>query len=184
MTPIEYRMIRWIIVLATLTISTLTFLRWIVGTEVPEGDPDLVPAGIAVTLPPETTTTVEAPSSVIVTVPATTSTSTTSTLPPGNWQCPETIGTALVAGWPAEELEALDRIVWRESRCDRSVTNLEGRDRSYGWLQINVKGSLWADRQALCQLARPDDLLDGRTNLECGLRLFERSGWAPWGGRP
>lgn len=181
MTPIERRFLRTLIVGVTVTMIVVAFLRWTAGTEVPVGDPDLVPVGIAATLPPTTSSTVPPVSS---TVPATSSIppSTSTTLLEGEWLCPEAVADALAVGWAETELVRLDRTVHRESRCIPGVTNLKGRDRSYGLLQVNVKGGLWADRATLCGLARPDDLLDPRTNLECALRLFERSGWAPWGG--
>lgn len=181
MTPIERRFLRTLIVAVTVTMIAVAFLRWTAGTEVPAGDPDLVPAGIAATLPPDTTTTVPATTTTRAPLPIP-APATTTTILPGSWLCPDAVAQALEVGWSPAEVDTLDRIVWRESRCQTSVTNLEGRDRSYGLLQVNVKGGLWADRSALCGLTRPDDLLDARTNLSCGLELWRRSGWAPWGG--
>lgn len=153
---------------------------------VPEGDPELVPVGIAATLPPDTTTTAVArPTSTTAAAVTTTVAATTTTVPvPGDWQCPDAVNTAAAVGWPADELAALDAVVWRESRCQPDAYNGRNRDRSYGLMQINTKGDLWPDRRDLCGLGVPPDLWDPATNLTCGLHLFRRSGWGPWGGRP
>lgn len=174
----------WVTALACLY-SALT-VDW---GNVPEGDPDLVPAGIAATLPPSTSSTVV----VTTTVPATTtmlplpSTTTTAVLA-GGWQCPEQVTLAHAVGWPIAELTWLDMVMHRESRCQPWVHAgpedgpTFSRDDSYGLLQINVKGDLWAARQAVCGLVDPAQLYDPAVNLACGLALWKHSGRAPWGG--
>lgn len=96
---------------------------------------------------------------------------------------------AMRAGWTWNEWPTLARIMWRESRCDASQTNLRGRDRSYGLLQINTRGRLWTwpigwgetrTLPELCGLTAREDLLDVDTNLRCGRLLYEVRGWAPW----
>lgn len=96
--------------------------------------------------------------------------------------CGEHYDTAIAVGWPDTEWRSLSRVMRRESECNAAAFNGNARtgDRSYGLLQINVRGSLWGDRQRLCKLTAASDLLDPATNLGCGLRLWKRSGWQPW----
>lgn len=137
----------------------------------------------AATVAATTTTAVARPTSTTTAAVTTTVAATTTTVPvPGDWQCPDVVNMAARLGWPDVELVTLDRVVWRESRCQSDAVNTEGRDRSYGLMQINTKGGLWPDRRDLCGLTVPTDLWDPATNLTCGLHLFRRSGWGPWGG--
>lgn len=103
--------------------------------------------------------------------------------------CPTLFHSAMRAGWTWNEWPNLARIMWRESRCDASQTNLRGRDRSYGLLQINTKGRLWTwpigwgetrTLPELCDLTAREDLLDVDTNLRCGRLLYELRSWRPW----
>lgn len=66
---------------------------------------------MSTTVAPTTTTT--------TTTVASTTTTTTTTLPPLTFvpRCPNLIPYAREAGWPDPELEMLDRIAFRESRC-------------------------------------------------------------------
>lgn len=156
MTARERQLIRFLLALFVTALA----VGWLVKQAqqpVPEGDPDLVPVGIA------------------------------ATLLPGDWLCPEMVTIAASVGWPASELATLDMVMHRESRClpDVHAGPEDGpvfaRDDSYGLLQINVKGDLWAARQAVCGLSRRDTLFIPAVNLTCGLRLWEQSGWSPWG---
>jgi hypothetical protein len=119
-------------------------------------------------------------------------TTTTTTLPIVDTKgalCPEWRAIAVAVGWPKAELKTLDDIIYRESRCN-SLARADYRvakcgcpyDDSFGLMQINVKGKrLWQNRRDVCYLKKPEDLLDGATNLNCGLALWQLSGWAPWG---
>lgn len=127
-------------------------------------------------------------STTSTTAPPTTSTSTTTTttLPPGDWQCPNVVAIA-VGVFPPAELWTVDRVAYRESRCDPNALNDSGlngsggRDWSLGLFQINVLGTLWPDRQATCGLTAPEQLYDPVVNVQCAYALWLRSGWAPWG---
>jgi hypothetical protein len=126
--------------------------------------------------------------------PATTTTSTvpetyppTTTVPPGGpWKCPAAVILAVDAGFPADALALVDRIIYRESRCDPLALNDSyldgGRDWSIGLWQVNTLGNLWPDRQALCGLTNRDELYDPATNTRCAFRIWERAGgFGPWG---
>jgi len=117
---------------------------------------------------------------------------TTTTLPIVDTKgalCPEWRAIAVSVGWQKSELKTLDDIIFRESRCN-PLAHADYRvpkcgcpyDDSFGLTQINVKGkNLWQNRRDVCALKKPDDLLDGTINLACGLALWEKSGWSPWG---
>lgn len=98
--------------------------------------------------------------------------------------CGEWRDEALSVGWTADEWKDLRWIIARETgdTCDPTVYNGNEatRDRSYGLLQINMRGSLEADRLARCQLGSKEELWDPVVNLRCGRVLFELAGWDPW----
>jgi len=173
---------------AIASIMFASLMLWLVsipwGEPIQEGTQYDVAVGFVDTDPP---TTVEAPKvTTASSAPTTTiiapSTTPPATAPPGDWQCPDAIAAAITVGWPADELATLDAIIWRESRCDPNAYNGRNLDRSYGYLQINTKGGLWPDRRDLCSLGVPPDLWDPHINLRCGLILWRRSNWSPWGG--
>lgn len=103
--------------------------------------------------PPETTTTTTSTTSTTVAPPVTTTAATTTTVPPLDFlpRCPNLIPAARAAGFPEIELEHLDYLAWRESRCD---VNQFGQARcshnagdpsggSFGAWQINAS---WAKK--------------------------------------
>ncbi len=98
--------------------------------------------------------------------------------------CGEWYDEAISVGWTPEEWKKLRWIIAREtgSTCDPTVYNGNEatRDRSYGLLQINMRGKLEADRLARCGLADKEQLWDPVVNLRCGRVLFELAGWDPW----
>lgn len=91
--------------------------------------------------------------------------------------CPQWYGTALDAGWPADQWATLDHVMWRESRCDPGAThhNANGTtDR--GLVQINSVHAGWLAQRGVTLSA----LLDPVVNLTAALWLWQGSGWAPW----
>jgi hypothetical protein len=58
--------------------------------------------------------------------------------------------------------------------------NGRGNDLSYGWMQINMRGSLGPARMASFGLSSYEDLFIPEVNLEAGFALFEAAGTAPW----
>lgn len=75
-----------------------------------------------------------------------------------------------------------DYVMYRESRCQWWAYNGARRDRSYGLLQINTKGSLWPEIQRRCKVTSRDQLFTPRTNIACAAALYKAYGRRPWGG--
>jgi hypothetical protein len=99
---------------------------------------------------------------------------------PDTSRCESVETLAASIGWPDSEIRTLSYVAYRESRCIPTAYNGTGRDRSYGLVQINLKGSLWKHRSDLCGLTAHEDLFHPETNLRCAHKLWELSGWAPW----
>jgi hypothetical protein len=99
---------------------------------------------------------------------------------PESSRCPDIEPLAASIGWPQQEIRTLSYVAYRESRCQPTAYNGKDRDRSYGLVQINTKGSLWEHRRDLCSLNEKDDLFVPAINLSCAYKLWSRSGWAPW----
>lgn len=112
-----------------------------------------------------------------VTVP-TTSTSTTTTLPavaiPESASCPQWWPLAVSVGWPESELAMLDRVIFRESRCLPDAFN--GHDA--GLTQIN---QIHREFVAVMGWQWPGDMFNAELNLRFALKLWQGSGWRPWG---
>jgi hypothetical protein len=123
---------------------------------------------------------------------------TTTTIPPvpDGMNCPQYYNLAKEAGWPEDQLERLDFVIWRESRCDPSVHNTKDpSDGSRGLIQIN---GYWCRQnkynpdgflQARDVLNTCEDLFDPMTNLKAGLAIYNYGveehgcGWGPWSTR-
>jgi hypothetical protein len=111
-----------------------------------------------------------------------TTTTTTTTIPAGDWRCPQWIGLALETGFPADELATVDRLLWRESRCNPDAYNGDDPNGgSRGLMQVN---GIWCEwyMQSLGILAACDDLFDPAVNLRAALAIRHRQGgYAAWG---
>ena len=107
----------------------------------------------------------------------------TSSAPSGS-KCPEHYDEAMQAGWSPNDWSKLDKIIWRESRCQPDVYNGRGRDNSYGLMQLNMK----AHRKWVGPLVDWDftRLYDPLTNLTIARELYNKAeahygcGWKPW----
>lgn len=141
---------------------------------------------------PATTTTTQRDSTTTSSTTSSTTTSTTTTtttLPPttttlfvlpGKWRCPQWHDLAIKVGWKVENLPTLDRVMWKESRCNptaRSTTS------DSGLTQINDVHLDWLwDQYGISQ----QDLYDPAVNLTVALMLFDYvgehqgCGWQPW----
>jgi len=104
------------------------------------------------------------------------SSSTTSTTLPiaSDALCPQWWTLAREVGWSEQELEMLDFIIWRESRCFPDAWN--GADA--GLLQIN---QIHREFVAVMGFTFPEGMFDPRSNLIFGLKLWSGKGWEPWG---
>lgn len=144
----------------------------LVGNVPPDCSPnETLPAPVP-TVPVEPLVVYEAP---VTTIPV----QTPQEVPAGCWD-----ELALQVGWPQEAIAHITHIIQRESGCNPAA--LADRpstlDNSYGLLQINTYGSLWAGVQRLCGVSDRTELYDPATNLSCGLTYYDTMGWSPWGG--
>ena len=111
------------------------------------------------------------------TSPTTTTTTTTTTLPPGGYRHPKATverwhGVALEVGWAESD--------WKRLSC---VINVESSGNPRAKNPSSAMGLLQILYRAHRRWVGPDSsiLLDGRTNLRLGLKLFKAGGWRPWG---
>jgi len=88
--------------------------------------------------------------------------------------CPQWWPLAVRVGWPVEELEMLDFIIWRESRCDPNAWN--GHDA--GLTQIN---QIHTEFVAVMGWSWPEDMFKPEPSLRFTLKLWQGKGWEPWG---
>jgi len=108
------------------------------------------------------------------------------TRPPATALCPQWWRTARSVGWPEHRLATLDRIIWRESRCQADVENLaDPWGGSIGLTQVNRGWVRWL--KELGVITHSFDLFNGRTNLAAALAIHDyacaRHGqcWIAWG---
>lgn len=127
------------------------------------------------------------------------STTTVAPLPiPDTAKCPEWWPLAREIGWPEEALTGLDRIMFRESRCNPAANNKLDPNRagsvkgSLGLTQINA---FWVMPtasypagylQTVGAVTKPRDLFDPAANLKAALAIFDysrnagRCGFSAW----
>lgn len=139
----------------------------------------------------------EAPAVVTTTtstIANTTSTTMSSTVPiPPAARCPMWWSLAAAEGFTSDEMSTLDRIMFRESRCDPSQTNLHDPNTgSFGLTQINGFWCLPSRYypngylQTVGVLSSCSDLYEPQTNLRAAFALvaYSRSvgidQWSQW----
>ena len=90
--------------------------------------------------------------------------------------CPQWEAEAIAQGWPIDQLDTLDHVMWRESRCQPDAHNTADPTRygSRGLMQIN---GFWVYRFEL----DADRLFEPAYNLRVALLAYSASGWSPWG---
>lgn len=139
----------------------------------------IAPAPTSTTTVPTTTTSTTIPATT--TAPATTTTTTT-TIPAGDWQCPQWLALALEVGFQPDEIGTVDRLIHRESTCRPEALNSDDPNGgSRGLMQIN---GIWCEwyLQSLDILDTCDELYDPRTNLRAALAIRDRQGdYGAWG---
>ena len=101
--------------------------------------------------------------------------------------CPQWEAEAVRQGWPVDQLNRLDHIMWRESRCLPDAHNADDPGSgSYGLLQLNSfwcsPSRFWPDGwlQTHVGIDSCDDLFHPATNLRAALFVYNNSGWNPW----
>jgi hypothetical protein len=105
---------------------------------------------------------------------ATVTTTTVIEIVPADAYCPQWWSTARKVGWSEQELETLDFVIWRESRCLADAWN--GHDA--GLTQIN---QIHTEFVAVMGWQYPADMFTAEANLAFALKLWQGSGWRPWG---
>ena len=143
-----------------------------------------------------TTTTTTQTGDVEVVEPA--PTTTTIHTAPGWTRCGQWWGLALELGWQQEQMETLDYIMWRESRCQPDAHNTTlNRDGStdIGLTQINDKSwclpTRWHPKGYLQRIGvltkvGCEELFDPETNLKAARAIHDYaeknygSGFQPW----
>lgn len=128
-------------------------------------------------------------------VPEENVTTTTVAEIPEGLKCPEYYLLAKEVGWPEDQLERLDYVMWRESRCIPSVHNKnDPNSGSRGLIQIN---GYWCRKNSYTNhpagylglngvLESCEELFDPETNLIAGLEIYNygierhKCGWGPW----
>lgn len=112
---------------------------------------------------------------------------------PEGLNCPQFYLMAKEVGWPEDQLERLDYVMWRESRCQTDAHNTyDPVSGSRGVIQINgfwCKPNSYTSRGYLQDngvLSHCDDLFDPVVNLQAGLSIYKYGiekhgcGWGPW----
>lgn len=101
-------------------------------------------------------------------------------------RCPQWWHLASSVGWSAKNLTKLDRIMWRESRCDLYAINKDDPNKgSWGLMQVNGFWVKYLSSRGI--LKRLEDLQDPAINLRSALRIYNYAdnkygnGWGPWG---
>ena len=123
-------------------------------------------------------------------------TTTTTAAPVDHGECAQWRDLALEIGWPAEEWDRLNHVIWRESRCQPDVHNkLDPASGSRGLMQINgfwCRKNRYTDHGYLQDngvLQTCEDLFNPRVNLTAGLVIWKYGedkngcGWRPWSTR-
>jgi len=111
---------------------------------------------------------------VAVTVLTTTTTTISAVSIPDDASCPQWWPLAVQVGWPTDQLDMLDRVIFRESRCLPDAWN--GHDA--GLTQIN---QIHTEFVAVMGWSWPQDMYNPELNLRFALKLWQGKGWQPWG---
>lgn len=151
--------------------------------------------GVSEPTPPTPTPT---PVTTLRTLPDTPQTTTTTLLAPQDALCPQWWALAVDAGWVIEQLDILDFVMWRESRCDPTQHNTTlNRDGSsdIGLTQINDRSWCLPTRwypegylQTVGVLTTVgcEQLFDPHFNLLAAKAIYDYAhtthgnGWQPW----
>lgn len=143
-----------------------------------------------------TATNAQAPVSVPTTtttttmVTTTTTTTTTTTMPAHQHaECAEYLALAITLGWDTENLPMLERVMWKESRCQPHQFNAsDPNGGSLGLTQVNrfwcLPSRYYPDGylQTYGVLTTCDDLFNPASNLVAAKAIFEYAdGWSQWG---
>jgi hypothetical protein len=106
--------------------------------------------------------------------------------PPVDAKCPQWWHLAVQEGWSRSLLAKLDKIMWRESRCNLYAINKDDPNKgSWGLMQVNGFWVKYLSSRGI--LERLTDLQDPSINLRSALAIYNYAdarhdnGWGPWG---
>lgn len=107
---------------------------------------------------------------------------------PKTAKCPQFWETALQVGWKWKDLPILDKIMYRESRCNPVVFNREDPNGgSRGLVQINGFWTPWLKEQGVLSPPKASrGLFNPAINLLAALHIYNYgvdrygNGWGPW----
>lgn len=104
---------------------------------------------------------------------------------PKTAKCPQFWETALKVGWKWKDMAVLDKLMFRESRCNPTAFNRDDpMGGSRGLIQINGFWTTYLHEQGLRN--GPKALFDPEMNLLAGLHIYNYgvkrhgTGWGPW----
>ena len=88
---------------------------------------------------------------------------------------------AVQGGFSQEEAPLVAKIAMGESSGDPTAFNGEGRDQSYGLMQINMLGEMGPERRAQFGISSNEALNDPLTNMKAAHAIYKQQGWGAWG---
>lgn len=97
----------------------------------------------------------------------------------------EAAALAMKVGFSEADAVTVVAIGYAESGLDPKKFNNVPPDLSYGWMQINMIGSLGADRKKRYGITRNEDLFNPSYNIAIAFRIFQDAGnkftdWSTW----
>ena len=105
--------------------------------------------------------------------------------PPVDAKCPQWWHLAVEQGWSRSLLPKLDKIMYRESRCELYAINKKDPNKgSWGLMQVNGFWVKYLSSRGILERLR--DLQDPSINLRSALAIYNYAdarygnGWGPW----
>jgi len=104
---------------------------------------------------------------------------------PVDAKCPQWWHLAIEQGWSKQQLPKLDKVMYRESRCDLyAINHKDPMKGSWGLMQVNGFWVKYLSSRGI--LERLEDLQDPSINLRSALSIYNYAhtkhgnGWGPW----
>lgn len=88
---------------------------------------------------------------------------------------------AVQGGFTQEQAPLVAKIAMGESGGDPTAFNGEGRDQSYGIMQINMLGEMGPERRTQFGISSNEELNDPLTNMKAAHAIYQQQGWGAWG---
>ena len=88
---------------------------------------------------------------------------------------------AVQGGFSQDQAPLVAQIAMGESGGDPTAFNGEGRDQSYGIMQINMLGDMGPERRQQFGISSNEQLNDPLTNMRAAHAIYQQQGWGAWG---